>query len=407
MTVPAFSRRTQAPKHVEVLELEPLVPFSIGEESGQTTLDRTRELMSTVVDDDVVNQIAQAIEEIHVSVLRIKAEHVAIGSRFDQIYQVLLANTRNQYASAQAAHNAAIGFVNRVAQSEFDLQRSSAYLYIRAYRKFAGNADAIHLLNISEMGLLLKKDITDDMIEQMIDAKRTNPDLSRKEFDELLKMLRKAQDQIHAAHIQTEAAQEELARSEAALANEQIEARSVRAQLAQEKAAREADHAALSSLELELNTRSAAVNKMDMTLTAQAKEIHGLQTQLHEVRVRTDSPAATSAPARDVLEAAVTEKRSELVSLTGQLERARQELEAMNAQAAQKRATIAEDDAIFTTMTQVSLEAERFAKIFETARQAITSSSNAQKYVGLVDSMKSMVGKLAQEINSLQIALNA
>src|SRR5262249_14024367 len=68
----------------------------------------------------------------------------------------------------------------------FKRSQSSVRLYIRCYEKFSSNSGAVQMLSLSDMQLLIGKHVPDELVEKVIDAKKDDPDLSKRDIKKMI-----------------------------------------------------------------------------------------------------------------------------------------------------------------------------------------------------------------------------
>jgi uncharacterized coiled-coil DUF342 family protein len=109
-----------------------------------------------------------------------------IGGNFAHI----LTRVQNDYVGrlgdSPKVRSTATETVYRYLEHVFRRSRSSVKLYIRCYEKFSTNIGAVQILSLSDMQLLVGNDIGDDIVEMVVDAKKENPDLSKRDIKKLI-----------------------------------------------------------------------------------------------------------------------------------------------------------------------------------------------------------------------------
>jgi hypothetical protein len=391
-------------------------PFELGSDLSHSEtgapvasrLARARELLADHVDDAQVqpaaNEIVQALEEIHLSRHRIQSEHIAIGSRLDQIYQVLHGCIAKRMGDGNKAHVQARTLLYRIGAQELDLHHSTIYLYIRAYRKFANNADALHLLNIGEMALLVKNDITDLTVDVAVQAKRDNPTMPRAELDTLIRQVQEAQEQAQLASMRVEEVQEQLARSEATLTEQQRENAGMKAQMSAITEQHGIDRRTLSDVQLELTTRSSAMSSMEMTISTLSSEREALQSQLKDAEAAAKDMTTPPPAVPDgyvALETAIEDKRVELAEISQKLDIARAAFEQLQAKEKEKQAELQEHGAVQQAMTQVMVDVEKLSQTYKTAQLVLRAAAGDERYAGMFSGMVTLLGNIHKDLTSL------
>jgi hypothetical protein len=145
-----------------------------------------RECFGGVLDETLIAVIVTESLELAYSTRKIFQQHMLIGGTFAHI----LTRVLNGYVSLRGdtpriraeATDMVYGYLERV----FRRSRSSVKLYIRCYEKFKSSIDAIETLSVSDMQLLVGDDISDDIVEMVVDAKKDYPFLTKRDIKKLI-----------------------------------------------------------------------------------------------------------------------------------------------------------------------------------------------------------------------------
>lgn len=134
------------------------------------------------VDNAAIGRIVQAAQEIELSRRRILSEHTAIGSRMFQIYHAILTSVQKRFGAGERAQSEADALLYSFAAKALRISRGSAIKYLQAFHHFSDNADAITFLNLGELTILKRADITEEEIQRFIDARKADETYSRKDI---------------------------------------------------------------------------------------------------------------------------------------------------------------------------------------------------------------------------------
>jgi uncharacterized coiled-coil DUF342 family protein len=145
-----------------------------------------RQFFAGQLDDSFVAAIVAESEEVAHSTRKILQEHMRIGGNFAHIMISVQNDFVSRLGDTPKSRSTATELVYRFLEQVFRRSRSSVKLYIRCYEKFSTNIGAVQILSLSDMQLLVGNDIGDDIIEMVVDAKKENPELSKREIKKLI-----------------------------------------------------------------------------------------------------------------------------------------------------------------------------------------------------------------------------
>ncbi|MGF6472622.1 hypothetical protein [Paraburkholderia youngii] len=128
--------------------------------------------------------IAEEAEEVAHSTKKILLEHMRIGGSFYHIRTRIEGHFVSTYGDTKQVRKKAAELVYSFLEGTFRKKRDSVYLYIRCYERFSKNSGAVEMLSITDMQLLVNK--SDEVVEMVIDAKRDNPDLSKRDIKKII-----------------------------------------------------------------------------------------------------------------------------------------------------------------------------------------------------------------------------
>ncbi|ADG20610.1 hypothetical protein [Paraburkholderia atlantica] len=145
-----------------------------------------RQFFAGQLDDSLVAAIVAESEEVAHSTRKILQEHMRIGGNFAHILTRVQNDFVSRLGDTPKSRSTATELVYRFLEQVFRRSRSSVKLYIRCYEKFSTNVGAVQILSLSDMQLLVGNDVGDEIVEMVVDAKKENPELSRREIKKLI-----------------------------------------------------------------------------------------------------------------------------------------------------------------------------------------------------------------------------
>ncbi|MGF6267352.1 myosin heavy subunit [Paraburkholderia youngii] len=145
-----------------------------------------RQFFAGQLDDSLVAAIVAESEEVAHSTRKILQEHMRIGGNFAHIMISVQNDFVSRLGDTPKSRSTATELVYRFLEQVFRRSRSWVKLYIKVYEKFSSNVGAVQILSLSDMQLLTSNDIGDDIIDMVVDAKKENPELSKREIKKLI-----------------------------------------------------------------------------------------------------------------------------------------------------------------------------------------------------------------------------
>ncbi|MGF6812744.1 myosin heavy subunit [Paraburkholderia sp. Clong3] len=174
--------------------LEESLPPTFVHIPNQSELSQAaRQFFAGQLDEALIASIVAESEEVAHSTRKILGEHMRIGGNFAHIMIAVQNDFVRRLGDTPKSRSLAKELVYRYLQHAFRRSRSWVDLYIRSYEKFSSNAGAVQYLELTDMQALISNDIGDDIIEMVIEARKENPELSKREIKKLISDFR---DQI-------------------------------------------------------------------------------------------------------------------------------------------------------------------------------------------------------------------
>lgn len=285
-------------------------------------LDSAREQLSPFIDQAAIGRIVQAAEEIAVSRDRILAEHMVIGSRLADIHQILITAIRKRNDNLHQVSNQASTLLYEFARHTLQIGRGTAKKYLSVYLRFVNNADAITFLNLGELSILKRHDITTNEVALIVDAKREGQRFSRDEMIPFIERYRAAAEEIDTLEAQLESAQEELTAGLAAKTELELEIKYLREQATTAGSKESQQRESINKIQAALASQSSTVESLQMAVQRSESERASLQQRLADMKVREVIKEVTV----EVLPAGLASVAEALAETSARLEKTQAEL---------------------------------------------------------------------------------
>nr|WP_315597957.1 hypothetical protein [uncultured Cupriavidus sp.] len=266
---------------------EDKVQFDLVNPSTSTSL---REMavheLGQYVDTAAIGRIVQAAHEIELSRKRILSEHTAIGSRMFQIYHVILTSVQKRLGDTERATREADAMLYAFASKALRISRGSAIKYLQAFHHFSDNADAITFLNLGELTILKRSDITDDEIQRFIDARKADESYSRKDILPYIEWSRKTHQELNTVMATLQAAEDQLNESLERQRDLEAQMRTMREQVNSADAQNLAQKDQLDRSTAALSSQANTVESLQLAVTRLTNDKNALQKSLAESKIR-------------------------------------------------------------------------------------------------------------------------
>ncbi|MFJ4291251.1 hypothetical protein ACIP1U_15925 [Cupriavidus sp. NPDC089707] len=238
------------------------------------------------VDAGAIGRIVQAAQEIELSRKRILSEHTAIGSRLFQIYHVILTCVQKRLGDTPRARQEADDNLYNFAVRALRISRASAVKYLQAFHHFSENNDALTFLNLGELTILKRSDITPEEVQRFIDARKDDEPYSRKEIVPYIEWSRRTHQELNHVMATLEAAEEQLNESLERQRDLEAQMRHMREQVNSSDAQYAAQKEQLDRTSAALSSQTGAVDSLQHSIQRLTDERQALQKALAESKIR-------------------------------------------------------------------------------------------------------------------------
>jgi hypothetical protein len=332
--------REDSPTALSAYQSEPEIVFGDTASAvltvGQIRNIITKDFGECQLPADAIQAVINSSRQVQNSLHNITKEHVNIGGHLANIATVFVNASIEQYGDTHSVIQRALELLYKYIERVHGMRRRSARNYIKAYRLIQDNPIAQSCLTHSDAEFLSRKNLPQDVVEAVINAKYTALDAGQSmpftEVKALTGELMKTRSLLSEAIVTNEDLQEQLADTADRLSNEQID----------NKHLIEAN----TKLQSEVRTMTDLVAHTTEDARRQVAHVNALRTDnenlmAEKARVESELQKALTTPKiewRDreassseiealgtriaSLDAAISEKRQELEAATDMLQRA-------------------------------------------------------------------------------------
>lgn len=170
--------------------------MSINKPTKQAGLTReqiesaARETLAFPPNDEGLRDIIDGSLSLSDSLESITREQLRLGQRFAEVMtMVTKAFVTNYGESSRTRREAEKTALDHLARLH-GISASTVRLYIAAYQKFHARPEAISFLRLTDMQLLLGKDISDEIVNAVIEQRRADLAMSTREVKSLISRMR-------------------------------------------------------------------------------------------------------------------------------------------------------------------------------------------------------------------------
>ncbi|REG45415.1 hypothetical protein B0G80_9010 [Paraburkholderia sp. BL6669N2] len=372
-------------------------PLAFAHVPDETEIAQTvRQFFGSEVPESLRAIIASESNEIAHSTRKILEEHMRIGgilfnlrSRIEGHYVASLGDSRHvRNKAAQAFYK----YVEQVFRKKHDIVK----VYIRSYLRFSTNAGAVEMLTITDMQLLVSQD--DEVIDAVIEAKKENPDLSKREVKQIIesyktKLAEKdASLDVVKSQLSEVVGQLDDARNENQYLTE--ETKHLRLQIEQDKEKKK-------KTMVDLDVANRSVSTMHTEISKLERERDTLLRQLAEAanRVQTKE-VVVSGPPENIkhLQEAADGLMTQVKEATWQMENLQAEVASLEERRKQQLAEIESKETIERHIRELMVEFGSFMQKYKTTQLLVTAGGSVAPFANLFAAFADHVGSFHQEL---------
>jgi myosin heavy subunit len=358
-----------------------------------------RETFGTSLPEELIQDLMRSSAEINESVRRIMHEHMALGFRFGEIlrtvHRAYIANYGDSTKTLQRARGDAYFYIEKLHR----FSHSKIRLHLDSYAKFHANSEAVEFLRQTDMQLLLGKDIGDEIVNAVIDARKANPEMSTREVKDLIAAYRHKQDELTATLEQVETLNNELAKLNSLYDLSRAEENRLNRDMEQMRIERTEARATTDRLRNELSLAGNSKNALHQELGDVQNQLAALRRERSQPQV--SAPAAQNAEAEADLNR-INEDFQRLMQESAELSK---KIEAQRAEEAEVAARLQESEAALDMQRRVDEEMNalvvdfgEFVQKYHSAQLICTAAGKPEQYRPVFNALADVVGKFHTEI---------
>ncbi|KXU94872.1 hypothetical protein CR51_26065 [Caballeronia megalochromosomata] len=352
-------------------------------------------------EEELIARLTDAMMAVAESRERIAAEMIALGNQLFHCHNLVRNNMTAKAGDSRATRNRAANLAYDFFDRAMNIKHSAARSYMRCYERFGDNTEAIRIFNVGELDMLKAKHITDATINELMEKKQSNPDMTRAEMKKLLDELQSREKALVDAEHQLEnvASLLEDSKTELFLAGKEVA--HLKEELAANARALTAKQDDLARLDDLLTRRTAGLSSMEKDIADKDREIAQLkrafETQKPVVEIKeVIKPPAGYAAISD----AVSAKNAELAETEKALNSAKQDLETLQQERDRVKTSIEAAQKVQESLTAATTSYESFAGKLSSAQLAMQASDNPAEHRPLIEALAGMLRKSLVEIDT-------
>jgi hypothetical protein len=362
----------------------------------------TREMFGSLP-EELIQDLLRSSTEINESVRRIMNEHMNLGFRFGEIMRIVhrayMAAYGDTTKTLQRAKRDAFAYIEKLHR----ISNSKVRIHIEAYTKFHNNSDAVEFLRKTDMQMLLGKDIGDDVVNAVIEARKANPEMSTREVKDLIAAYRHKQDELTATLEQVETINSEFAKLNSLYDLSRAEEQRLNRDMERMRLERTESQAAMDRLRNELTLVGNSKNALHQELTDVQNQLATARREHHEAQARL--PANSSADPNEEANADLQRINAEFARLMTESADLSRKIESQKAEEAEVKAKLDESVAALDMRKRLDDEMNgllvgfgEFVQKYHSAQLLCTAGSALDQYRPLFDALADIVGKFHAEI---------
>ncbi|TGP40219.1 hypothetical protein EN871_28755 [bacterium M00.F.Ca.ET.228.01.1.1] len=340
--------------------------------------------------------IASESNEIAHSTRKILEEHMRIGGILFNLRSRIEGHFVATLGEKRHVRNKGAELFYKYVEKLFRKKQDIVKVYIRSYLRFSTNAGAVEMLTMTDMQLLVSQD--DGVIDAVIEAKRENPDLSKREVKKIIesyktKLAEKdASLDVVKSQLSDVVGQLDDARNENQYLTE--ETKHLRLQIEQDKEKNK-------KTMVDLDGANRAVSTMHTEISRLERERDTLLRQLAEAaeRVKTKE-VIVSGPPENIKHLQVTADSlmTRVKEATSQMESLEAEVASLEERRKQQLAEIESKEAIERHIRELMNDFGSFMQKYKTTQLLVTAGGSVAPFANLFAAFADHVGSFHQEL---------
>jgi hypothetical protein len=352
-------------------------------------------------EDELVAKLTDSMMAVSESRERISAEMIALGNQLFHAHYLIRNNMVAKGGDSISIHRKAARMAYNFFESSLKIKESAARQYMRCWERFGNNEEAIRIFNVGELDMLAAAHVTDAEINEIMLAKRSNPDMKRADVKKLLDTLQKQEKALVDSQKQVDNVTSVLEDTKTALDLAQREAQHLKDELDAKARALAAKQQQLDGLDDLYNRRTAGMSDMQKDLADKDREIARLLDEVMnkkpEVQVK---EVLVTPPGFSSLSEALEAKTAEFKKTTQALDALKQEVTEVEKNREKAKAALAAAEKVQKTMEGVSAAFESFDGKLTAAQLAVQASDSPAEHRPMFETLSAMMRKSQSELDA-------
>ncbi|WP_321906025.1 hypothetical protein [Paraburkholderia tropica] len=364
-----------------------------------------RRAFHNILPEDMIHDIVHSSNEINGSVRRIIHEHLNLGFRFGEIirrvHDAYIAHFGGSQRASQRARNDAFAYIEKLHR----ISNSKVRMHLRAYAKFHSNAEAVEFLRQTDMQELLAKDLGDDIVNAVIERRKSNPEMSTREVRVLIAAYRQARDGLSATQEQLESVNKDVLSIDLLYESSKAEERRLHSEVEKIRLQHSMTLDAMDRLRNELALVDSTRSALHRQLSETERERDVALREVSEMRKQppgwSDADASLN-PLRvsDQVRSRIDTSRQ----LDEKIEVTRAEARVITAKPGEAEALIAAHVCADDRMDRLVSEFRAFSRRYHGTKPRCASEDSPERCVRCLDALADVVGAFYMEIEATRKA---
>ncbi|KDR40840.1 hypothetical protein [Caballeronia glathei] len=396
----------------EVVPFDPFDEFVIGMRDPNAA---TRENIAVVArqifgggdeNKDFIAKLVESMLAVAESRAKIVAEQVILGGTLTQMVVATINHHTQKVGDTFNARRKAVSLALEFTEKSLQIKPSSARCYMRCHAKFGDEHEALRVFNLGELNILAAHEVTHEQITAIMEKKKTSPEMSRKDVDEMLRALQRQEEAIDDRDRQLENVQSLLEDSKVQLDVSERESQHLKEELAANKRHIVEKEKSLADMRELLVERTSGYSAMEKEVSDKSKQVDELTAEVAALRsakpmVETKEVIVEKLPESLAnVTAAVTASLAELGELDAKKSAAADELAALTAQYEAQKAEMEAATKAQRSMDELTEAWADVAGKMAKVQAAVQASREPQIYKPALEALSGMLRKYIEEIEA-------
>lgn len=375
------------------------LPAPQGKGQSLSLLQMTRHLLASEVDNAAIGRIVHAAEQIAQARERIRTEYMLIGSYLADIHQTMYIALNKRLDNPARAKSQAAKLLNDYASATLQISKHTVIQYLQVYQRFVNSSEAVEFLNLGELTILKRSDISDAEVQLLVDARKRKEAFSRDEIVPFIDRYREATEEINTLMAQLETAKEQLAAGTSEKIQLELEIKYLR-DLSAKSGQKESEHRdALAAAQIALDSQSNTVHALQLAVERFGREKAELEKRLSEMRVREVVKEVEVVPKEyQSITEAISDASAKLAQTNAELSQTMQALSAAKTELLDSETLKLDEKQLSIRLTGIKADIESVSEKFQGSFSKAAVKSHRPLLMSLRDAAKNfyeMVDKVA------------